>query len=273
MGLGHWVASPKRPARWTWLALSIMPWMLPSPSVAAPPATPTEPAAMCMEALRYAEQRYGTPPGLLAAIAKTESGRSTGPRGEVQPWAWAVNIGGAGAYFETKQAAILAVQQAIAVNAGYVDVGCMQVNLQFHPRAFRSLEEAFDPIANADYATRFLVSLRDAAAGNWFIAVGMYHSRSPDLAQLYRERVTMAGTAIRPAGAGKLRITLGNGRVAVVNINRQPSRVRRHRSACEIAAILGSYLASNVRVQACAAQPASRPAADGKPQPTPVGKP
>jgi hypothetical protein len=211
-----------------------------------------------------AEAQYGTPPGLLAAIAKAESGRPVGPTGEMQPWPWAVNIGGAGAYFETREAAVLAVRQAMTVNAGYIDVGCMQVNLQFHPKAFHSLEEAFDPHANVDYAARFLVSLRDAAAGNWFVAVGMYHSRSPDLAQLYRERVTMAGTAIRSVGAGKLRITLANGHVTVINLHRQPSRGRRHRSACEVATILGSYLAADARARACTRELTARsPAIQG----------
>ena len=31
-----------------------------------------------------------------------------------------------------------------------VDVGCMQINLQSHPHAFASLEDAFDPGSNAD---------------------------------------------------------------------------------------------------------------------------
>ena len=213
---------------------------------------PDHPSTLCAEAVQAAETRHGTPPGLLGSIAKTESGRGVGPSGRVEAWPWAVNIGGVGGYFETKDAAISAVRRAQAINAGFIDVGCMQVNLQFHPKAFASLEEAFDPKANADYAARFLVSLRDAAAGNWFIAVGMYHSRSPDLAALYRERVTMAGTAIRPAGKGKLRIELANGRVVTINVNRQPSRGRRTRSACEVATILGPYLAAGARARACA---------------------
>lgn len=163
-----------------------------------------------------------------------------------------MNVGGTGAYYETKQQAIAIIQRAQAVNAGYTDVGCMQVNLQFHPKAFRSLDDAFDPAINVEYAARFLKELRDAAGGNWFVAVGMYHSRSPDLAQLYRTRVTLAGTAIRPVGAGRLRITLPNGHVMSINLNRQPSRARRHRSPCDVARILGHYMAPTARAQACA---------------------
>ncbi|MGE0226088.1 MAG: transglycosylase SLT domain-containing protein [Acetobacteraceae bacterium] len=253
----------------SFLGLTALAWpaLMDLPSAAASPAlaSPADPSALCRDAVQQAEQRYKTPPGLLMAIARAESGRALAS-GEVQPWPWAANIGGTGAYFESREAAVLAVRQAIAASAGYIDTGCMQVNLQFHPKAFRSLEEAFDPVANADYAARFLVSLRDAAAGNWFIAVGMYHSRSPDLAQLYRQRVTMAGTAIRSAGSGKVRITLGNGKVMVINVNRQPARVRRHRSACDVAQILGHYLAASARARACPGRTAARVAATDAPR-------
>lgn len=224
----------------------------------APPHVPIRPAELCHEATRAAEARHATPPGLLDAIARTESGQADPETGTFRAWPWTVNIGGAGAWFPSRDAAIQAVRRALAIGAGNVDVGCMQVSLTHHPRAFRSLEEAFDPQANTDYAARFLVSLRDAAEGNWFVAVGLYHSRTPELARLYRERVTLAGTTVRPAGAGKLRVTLANGRVFTINTARQPTRRGRYRSACEVATILGPYAAPGVRAQACA-QPSAAP--------------
>ncbi len=226
-------------------------------SATARAASAPEVHRLCLDAIRAAEARYGTPPGLMDAIAKVESGRPVAPSGLLQPWPWTVNIGGIGQFFETRESAVAAVSRGLAANAGYTDVGCMQVNLQFHPRAFRSLEEAFDPAANVDYAARFLVSLRDAAGGNWFVAVGMYHSRSPDLAHLYRARVTMAGTTIRPIGAGRMRIVLANGHVMTININRQPARARKQRSPCQVAAVLGPYMAAAARARACA--PARNP--------------
>ena len=39
-----------------------------------------------------------------------------------------------------------------AQGARSIDVGCMQVNLLHHADAFASLEQAFDPVANARYA-------------------------------------------------------------------------------------------------------------------------
>jgi hypothetical protein len=81
-----------------------------------------------------------------------------------------------------------------------IDIGCAQVNLMHHPDAFASLEQAFDPMANADYAARFLKQLRDTqAGGNWMTAAGYYHSQTPELAAEYRQQVqavTAGGTPV-----------------------------------------------------------------------------
>ncbi|OYW08229.1 MAG: hypothetical protein B7Z53_05095, partial [Rhodospirillales bacterium 12-71-4] len=72
-----------------------------------------------------------------------------------------------------------------------MDVGCMQVNLRHHPDAFANLEEAFDPMANARYAARFLRALQ-ARAGDWMTAAGHYHSQTPARAEAYRARLAQA---------------------------------------------------------------------------------
>jgi len=64
----------------------------------------------------------------------------------------------------------------------------MQVNLQQHPDAFASIEDAFDPVRNADYAARFLLRLR-AMSADWAEAVGWYHSHTQALALQYRAQV------------------------------------------------------------------------------------
>jgi hypothetical protein len=218
-----------------------------------------ETATPCAAAIQEAEARYATPSGLLGSIAKTESGRPVPPDGRLQAWPWTVNVAGVGRHFETQAAAVGAVRRALAINAGNVDVGCMQVSLQHHPDAFPSLEEAFDPAANVDYAARFLLNLREAAGGNWYIAAGLYHSHTPELARLYRQRITLAGSTVRALGPREMRIVLANGRVLTINTTRQPARFRRHRSACEVAAILGPYLAANARAGACVtAKPTAR---------------
>ncbi len=74
----------------------------------------------------------------------------------VRPWPWTINVAGQGFFFPTKALAVTAVRELLASGVQSIDVGCLQVNLMFHPAAFASLEQAFDPMANARYAARFL---------------------------------------------------------------------------------------------------------------------
>ncbi len=43
-----------------------------------------------------------------------------------------------------------------------IDVGCMQINLRYHPDAFENLESALDPETNARYAVTLLKRLHGA---------------------------------------------------------------------------------------------------------------
>ena len=219
-------------------------------------------SAQCAAGLASAEAKHGTAPGLVAAIAKAESGRPIPPLSGLQPWPWAVNADGAAMYFQSKAAAVTWTRLALARGVQQVDVGCMQVNLQSHPDAFRDLDAAFDPAANADYAARFLLRLRADAGGDWVAATGFYHSRTPGLAADYRERVAaIAEGRTPPAGLGmplylrairqgSLRIALPGGGVLRINVNRQPSmRGPRRMSACQVAAVLGPYMAAPARAR------------------------
>lgn len=214
-------------------------------------APPQHPSALCLAGVAAAEQTHGTPPGLLATIAKVESGRA-GPGGGLAPWPWTIDADGRSLFFQTKDEAVAWVKGPEGQRAKYVDVGCMQIDLPMHPGAFRSVEEAFDPAANTAYAGRFLRDLHDGpAGGNWYVATGMYHSRTPDLAATYREAVAAvaAGRPIPAVGAGTtrlqfLRLALAGGGQIRINLARQPGRVKRKMSACEIAGVLGPYLRS-----------------------------
>jgi len=219
-------------------------------------------SAQCSAAVGRAEALHDTKPGLLPAIARAESGRPVPPLPGLQPWPWAVNADGAAMYFDSKPAAVVWTRLALARGVQQVDVGCMQVNLQSHPGAFRDLDEAFDPAANADYAARFLSRLRGDAGGDWWTAAGFYHSRTPVLAADYRERVlAIAEGRTLPAGLGlplyvrairqgSLRIALAGGRVLRINVHRQPAtRGPRRMDACQVAAVLGSYMAAAARAR------------------------
>jgi len=143
---------------------------------------------LCADAVQAAERRHAIPQRLLAAIALAESGRWDEGRSATIAWPWTVMAEGKGKFFPSRDEAILHVLALRARGVRNIDVGCMQVNLMHHPDAFPSLEAAFDPGANADYAGRFLAAL-NAEEGSWPQAVAHYHSRTRALAQPYRARV------------------------------------------------------------------------------------
>jgi len=208
--------------------------------------------ALCADAIQHAERKHETPPGLLVTIAKVESGRRNAA-GELEPWPWTINADGQGYFFASKAEAVAWAKQGLANGVQFMDVGCMQVDLQMHPNAFRSLDDAFDPAINADYAALFLRSLREGANGNWYAAIGLYHSHTPELASYYRMAVAAVGAGLpipgagpRVGRAGMTRVALTGGGATMLNLHRQPARIRRTISPCRIAAVLGPYLRSGV---------------------------
>jgi hypothetical protein len=152
---------------------------------------PMQPNTLCDVAVQTAESRHRLPSGLLFAISQVESGRPDPALRRLEPWPWTVQAEGRGIYFESKAQAVQWVREAMARGVTSIDTGCMQVNLFYHPQAFATAEEAFDPGRNADYAARFLVQLH-AETGDWQQAAGFYHSQTLALAASYRERVGRA---------------------------------------------------------------------------------
>ncbi len=142
---------------------------------------------LCLQAIAAAEKRHATPAKLMRAIGVVESGRVDGRDG-VRPWPWTINALGEGRFFESKAEAIAAVQALQARGVRSIDVGCMQVNLMHHPTAFASLDEAFDPVANAQYAGRFLAALA-RELGTWPLATAAYHSQTEQLGTDYARKV------------------------------------------------------------------------------------
>ncbi len=146
-----------------------------------------EASLQCRQAVALVERAAGVPPRLMAAIARVESGRSDG-QGGVHPWPWTINVEGEGHVYASKAEAIAAVRAFQARGARSIDVGCMQVNLMYHPTAFASLDDAFDPMANARYAAKFLGDLY-AQTRDWSRATAMYHSATPALGDNYQRKV------------------------------------------------------------------------------------
>ena len=151
----------------------------------------------CEQAGVAAEQANGLPPGLLLAIGRVESGRWDPSQARTVPWPWTINAAGKGAWFDSPAEAIQTVRALLDGGTRSIDTGCFQINLMYHPNAFATLEQAFDPVANAAYAARFLLDLY-ARRGTWEGAVEAYHSADPVKGFAYREQVFAAWTAPPP---------------------------------------------------------------------------
>jgi hypothetical protein len=146
------------------------------------------PWTLCAKATNRLERQEGIPRQLLRAISKAESGRYHEGKQLVMAWPWTVMAEGRGRYLDTKEAAIAEVEGLRARGVKNIDVGCMQVNLQAHPNAFASLEDAFDPLTNVTYAASFLKTLA-AEQGSWAKAAAYYHSQNPARYRGYRAKV------------------------------------------------------------------------------------
>lgn len=146
------------------------------------------PSQLCRAATSSVEQSSRIPDQLLSAISKVESGRADPQTGTVQAWPWTINAEGVGHYYESKAEAIAAAQAFQAQGIRSIDVGCLQVNLSYHPNAFASLDQAFDPQSNATYAASFLQTLFQQQ-GSWPHAAAAYHSLNPGPGADYQRRV------------------------------------------------------------------------------------
>lgn len=142
-------------------------------------------SSICDQAAHIASGETGVPYAVLRAITRTETGRQIA--GSLEPWAWAVNVEGAGHWFDSRSAAQSYVDSHLRQGKRSIDIGCFQINIRWHGEAFRSLEEMFDPVMNARYAARFLARLFEET-GAWSKAVGAYHSRTAEHAVKYVAR-------------------------------------------------------------------------------------
>ncbi len=150
---------------------------------------------LCDRAARAAAQAQNVPYDVLRAISRAETGR--GGKTGLHPWPWTVNMEGTGKWFATEDEARAYVFRHFKRGARSFDVGCFQVNYKWHGTAFRSIDDMFDPMLNADYAARFLRGLYDEF-GDWSAAAGAYHSRTPTFARSYAARFDKIRGAMAP---------------------------------------------------------------------------
>ena len=143
---------------------------------------------LCLKAAIPVAKQLNIPGGLLQAISLKETGRWDQKRRMSYPWPWTVTAGGKGIYFATKREAIHKVQVLRQKGVRNIDVGCMQINLFYHPNAFDNLDQAFNPLNNTRYAADFLTNLYENN-GSWNLAIERYHSGNTTRGIKYRKAV------------------------------------------------------------------------------------
>jgi hypothetical protein len=161
------------------MALTAVAWVAPADATTSDP---------CSTLAGEVERIEGIPPGLVHAVALAESGRWSDQDRTSQPWPWTVTASADSWFLPSKAAALAKVRELQAAGRTNIDVGCMQVNLGYHGHAFRTLEDALDPVRNVTYGARFLKRLR-LETRSWSGATARYHSRDPDRGQAYRAKV------------------------------------------------------------------------------------
>ena len=124
-----------------------------------------------------AAKDLNVPVALTKAIAEVESRHSP----------YALNIGGKGYFFDSKEDAILVARQAMAEGKS-LDSGLMQVNSQWLKRFNIPLEAALDPEANV-YLGTWLLKENYQVHGDWQTAVARYHSPDQKRGQRYLDKV------------------------------------------------------------------------------------
>ena len=158
------------------------------PALAVPIQAIDNPWKICARETAKVERQKGIPEYLLAAISLTETGRWNEERRENIAWPWTVTARGEGRYFASKRGAITHVYELWDEGVENIDVGCMQINLRYHGRAFANLDEAFDPAANTEYAAQFLKELNKQTR-SWTGAAAQYHSADPVKNRPYKRTV------------------------------------------------------------------------------------
>ena len=144
-------------------------------------------ASQCIAAIFEAQQRYGIPDNLLLALGLQEAGYRS-PEG-LTVWPWTVNAAGEGRYFASRAEAEAFVAEKLAAGVTSIDLGCLQINMRWHPGAFLTYSQGFDARVNVDYAARFLRGLYEES-GDWWQAAGRYHSHSPQPQAVYLAALT-----------------------------------------------------------------------------------
>ena len=153
-----------------------------------PSGVSAEDALLCLKEAARLEKQERIQTNLLSAIALVESGRYSKKYPSGISWPWTVTAEGKGTFYKSKQEAAEAVKELQTRGVENIDVGCMQINLKYHPDAFDSIEDALDPRQNVAYAASFL-KRNYQETKSWGEAATLYHSKTVHKAFKYEDKL------------------------------------------------------------------------------------
>ncbi|PZX15083.1 hypothetical protein LX81_02672 [Palleronia aestuarii] len=125
----------------------------------------------CARAALMAGEENGVPREVLMEVAGDSA----------DPSPWRVTVDGRSQSFDARDTALGRAYHVFREGEESFAVGCFRVDFDLHGRHFASLDEMFDPLANARYAARFLALLHDDL-GDWDKAVAAWRDRTGDYA-------------------------------------------------------------------------------------------
>jgi soluble lytic murein transglycosylase-like protein len=132
-------------------------------------------------------QRHGVEPLVLYGVALQESRRL---RGEnlISPWPWTLRSPEGPRFYDSKDAAVAELRELLTRYRN-IDVGLMQVNLQWHGHR-ASPDALLDAGMNLEVAAGILATAIASAPGDLELGIGRYHHwRSEAVARAYGRRV------------------------------------------------------------------------------------
>ena len=222
------------------LALAILAVLSAAPSARAGVETDRDDALLCLKETVRQEKRGRIQTNLLSAIALVESGRFSKKYPSGVSWPWTVTAEGKGTFHPSKDDALSAVRALQAKGVDNIDVGCMQINLKYHPDAFDSLEDALDPAKNVAYAAEFL-KRNYGETKSWGEAATRYHSKTVRKAFRYEDKLLDAWNRLsehgNPADPDKKAAVRDVSAKTVADLNKKTEKVQKKKRKTAVAAI------------------------------------
>lgn len=154
-------------------------------------------ALVCQDAAIKFEDKYQIKEHLLTTITSVETGRWNEEKKQTLGWPWTINAQGKGQFFDNKADAIKAIKQLQARGVKSIDVGCMQINLKYHGKQFKNVEDALDPYKNVEYGAKYLKKLYVAKNNDWLKAAMAYHSNVLNRALKYKKKLVIAYAKVK----------------------------------------------------------------------------